>query len=95
MGGQDVLAERFGELVGRGAQAAVYARDEVAVKVYNAGYPKEYVFHEAAVIAYVEAAAIPMSRPCEVLNVDGHMCLKTSRVTVQSVNDMILGEPNP
>lgn len=46
-------------------------------------------------IAYVEAAAIPMSRPCEVLNVDGHMCLKTSRVTVQSVNDMILGEPNP
>jgi len=45
MGGQDVLAERFGELVGRGAQAAVYARDEVAVKVYNAGYPKECVFH--------------------------------------------------
>lgn len=32
---QDVFAERFGELVGRGAQAAVYARHDVAVKVYH------------------------------------------------------------
>lgn len=91
---QDVLTERFGELVGRGAQAAVYARDDVAVKVYNAGYPKEYVFYEAAVMGFVEAAAIPMSKPYEVLDVNGQMCLKMSRVTGQSVNDMILGEPH-
>jgi hypothetical protein len=56
MDAQDVFAERFGELVGRGSQAAVYARDDVAVKVYNAGYPKEYVFYEAAVMGFVEAA---------------------------------------
>jgi aminoglycoside phosphotransferase (APT) family kinase protein len=93
MEAQDVFAERFGELVGRGSQAAIYARDEVAVKVYNAGYPKEYVFYEAAMMGFVEAAQIPMSKPYEVLNVSGQMCLKMSRVTGQSVTDMTLAEP--
>ncbi len=91
---QDGFAERFGELVGRGAQATVYAREDIAIKVYNAGYPKEYVFYEAAVMGFVEAAAIPMSKPYEVLNVNGQMCLKMSRVTGPSVNDLLLSEPH-
>jgi aminoglycoside phosphotransferase (APT) family kinase protein len=94
MDAQDVFAQRFGELVGRGAQAAVYARDDVAVKVYNEGYPKVHVFYEAAVMGYAEAAEIPMSKPYEVLNVGGRMCLKMSRVTGQSVSDMMLAEPD-
>lgn len=93
MATQDDFAERFGELMGRGAQATVYARRDVATKVYNAGYPKEYVFYEAAIMGFVEAAEIPMSKPYEVLNVNGQMCLKMSRVTGQSVADMILSEP--
>jgi aminoglycoside phosphotransferase (APT) family kinase protein len=94
MDAQDIFAARFGDLVGRGAQAAVYARDNVAVKVYNAGYPKEYVFYEAAVMGFVEATGIPMSKPYEVLNVDGQMCLKMSRVTGHSVYDVMAGEPD-
>lgn len=91
---QDGFAERFGELVGRGAQAAVYARDDIAVKVYSTGYPKEYVFYEAAMMAFAEASAIPMAKPYEVLNVDGRWCLKMSRVTGQSVTDRMLNEPH-
>lgn len=91
---EDAFSERFGDLVGRGAQATVYARDNVAVKVYNAGYPNEFVFYEAAVMGFVEATGIPMSKPYEELSVDGQMCLKMSRVTGQSVYDMMAGDPD-
>jgi thiamine kinase-like enzyme len=45
-------------------------------------------------MAFAEASAIPMSKPYQVLNVDGRWCLKMSRVTGQSVNDIILSEPH-
>lgn len=91
---QDGFAERFGDLVGRGTQAAIYARDDIAVKVYIAGYLKESVFYEATMMALAEASAIPMAKPYEVLNVDGRWCLKMSRVTGQSVSEKMLGEPH-
>lgn len=94
MPAQDAFVERFGEPIGRGAQAVVYAREDIAVKVYNAGYPKEYVFYEAAMMGFVEAAAIPMPKPYEVLNVNGQMCLKMSRITGPSMNDRLLSEPH-
>jgi hypothetical protein len=33
----------FGEIVGTGAQATVYAKEEYAVKLYRDGYPKRNV----------------------------------------------------
>ena len=85
----DLFSERFGELVGRGAQAAVYARGNVAVKVYNPGYGKENVFYEAAVMGFVEGAGIVTPRPIEVLSVAGQMCLKMSRITGQSFDAVV------
>jgi aminoglycoside phosphotransferase len=93
MSTRDLFSERFGELVGRGAQATVYARGDVAVKVYNPGYDKENVFYEAAVMGYVEAAGLVTPRPIEVLSVAGQTCLKMSRVTGQSVDAVFAGHP--
>lgn len=90
----DIFIERFGDVVGRGAQAAVYARGDVAVKVYNAGYPKEYVFYEAAVMSFVEPAGVPMPKAYEVLRLDGRMCLRMSRVTGRPVSEIAIEEPS-
>lgn len=84
MSTHDIFSERFGELIGRGSQAAVYARGEVAVKVYNSGYAKADVFHEAALLGYIEAAGLRTPQPLEVLSVAGQMCLKMSRVAGKS-----------
>jgi len=87
---QDVFAEQFGELVGRGAQAAVYARGDIAVKVYRPGYQKEYVFYEAAIMAFVETTGLPVPKAYEVLCVHGQMALKMSRVHGRSLNQLML-----
>jgi len=92
MSTHEFFSERFGELVGRGAQAAVYAREDIAVKVYNPGYGKEHVFYEAAMMGFVEAAGLATPRPIEVLSVAGQMCLKMSRVTGQSFNTVFAGD---
>jgi aminoglycoside phosphotransferase (APT) family kinase protein len=89
MNTQDTFAERFGDLVGRGAQAAVYARGDIAVKVYNAGYAKGDVFYEAAMLGFVEAAGLATPRAYEVLEVSGHMCLTMSRVTGRSFDEVL------
>jgi aminoglycoside phosphotransferase (APT) family kinase protein len=89
----DIFSERFGELVGHGAQAAVYARGDVAVKVYNPGYGKEHVFYEAAVMGFVEGTGLVTPRPIEVLSVAGQMCLKMSRITGQSFDAVFAGDP--
>lgn len=94
MSNGDVFAERFGELVGRGAQAAVYARDDVAVKVYRAGYPKAYVFYEAMIMSYIETTALPIAKVHEVLCVNGQMAIRMSRVTGRSLNAIMTETPD-
>lgn len=94
MESQNEFARLFGELVGHGSQAAVYAAGDVAVKVFNAGYPREFVFYEAAMMGLVEAAKIPMPKPYEVLEVNGRMCLRMSRVTGHIATDMVIAEPD-
>jgi hypothetical protein len=49
----------FGEIVGKGAQATVYAKGEHAVKLYRDGYPKRNVFIEAYVMANLELVNFP------------------------------------
>jgi aminoglycoside phosphotransferase len=92
MSTHDLFSEHFGELIGRGAQSAVYACGDVAVKVYNPGYGKENVFYEAAMMGYVEATGLATPRPIEVLSVAGQMCLKMSRVTGQSFHAVFAGD---
>jgi len=70
----------FGEIVGRGAQATVYAKGEHAVKLYREGYPKRNAFSEAYIMANLELVNFPGPRIYEVLLVDGRYGLRMDRV---------------
>jgi hypothetical protein len=72
--------EMFGEIVGRGAQATVYAKGEYAVKLYRDGYPKRNVFGEAFIMANLELVNFPGPRIYEILLVDGRYGLRMDRV---------------
>ena len=72
--------EMFGEIVGYGAQATVYAKGEYAVKLYRDGYPKRNVFSEAYVMANLESMNLPFPKVYEVLSVDGRYGLRMDRV---------------
>ena len=52
----------------------------MAVKVFNAGYPRDFVSCETAVMGLVETPSCPMNLH-EVLEVKGRMCLRMGRVT--------------
>jgi len=71
--------EMFGEIVGKGLQATVYAKGEHAVKLYREGYPKTYVFSEAFIMANLEPLNFPGPRIYEVLLVDGRYGLRMDR----------------
>jgi hypothetical protein len=70
----------FGEIVGRGAQATVYAKGEYAVKLYRDGYPKRNVFGEAYIMANLELANFPGPRIYEILLVNGRYGLRMDRI---------------
>ena len=72
--------EMFGPVVGRGAQATVYARGEYAVKLYRDGYPKANVFSEAFIMANLERADFPAPKVYEVLLAKGRYGLRMDRV---------------
>ena len=72
--------EMFGEIVGHGAQATIYAKGEYAVKLYRNGYPKVNVFSEAYIMANLERENFPSPKVYEVLLVDGQYGLRMDRV---------------
>jgi hypothetical protein len=72
--------EMFGEIVGRGAQATVYAKGEYAVKLYREGYPKRNVFSEGYIMANLEVVNFPGPRVYEILLVNGQYGLRMDRV---------------
>jgi len=72
--------EMFGEIVGRGSQAAVYVKGEYAVKLYREGYPKRNVFSEAYIMANLECMNFPSPKVYEVLFVNGRYGLRMDRV---------------
>jgi hypothetical protein len=70
----------FGEIVGKGLQATVYAKGEHAVKLYREGYPKRKVFGEAYIMANLEVVNFPGPRIYEILLVNGRYGLRMDRV---------------
>jgi len=72
--------EMFGEIVGKGSQATVYAKGEYAVKLYRDGYPKRNVFSEAYIMANLELVNFPGPRVYEILHVNGRYGLRMDRV---------------
>jgi len=72
--------EMFGEVVGYGAQATVYAKGDYAVKLYREGYPKANVFAEAFMMVNLEQIHFPSPKVYEVLLVNGRYGLRMDRV---------------
>ena len=70
----------FGEIVGKGSQATVYAKAEHAVKLYREDYPKRNVFSEAYIMANLEVVNFPGPRIYEILLVNGRYGLRMDRV---------------
>jgi hypothetical protein len=79
--------EMFGEIVGTGAQATVYAKEEYAVKLYRDGYPKKNVFSEAYIMANLELLNFPGPRVYEILLVNGRYGLRMDRVKGKAMSE--------
>jgi len=77
----------FGEIVGKGAQATVYAKGEHAVKLYRDGYPKRSVFSEAYIMANLELVNFPGPRIYEILLVNGRYGLRMDRVKGEMMSE--------
>jgi aminoglycoside phosphotransferase len=54
--------KRYGEKIGAGQSAVIYARDGIVAKVYFEGQPRRQVFQEAFALAAVEDLGIPAPR---------------------------------
>src|SRR5215469_16814713 len=74
------LEQVFGQIVGKGAQATVYAKGEYAVKLYREGYPKRNVFSEAYMMANLELVSFPGPKIYEILLLNGRYGLRMDRV---------------
>ena len=79
--------EMFGDIVGKGAQATVYAREKYAVKLYRDGYPKRYVFTEAYIMANLELVNFPGPRVHEILLVNERYGLRMDRVKGKAMSE--------
>ena len=82
--------EMFGEIVGYGAQATVYARGDYAVKLYREDYQKEFVFAEGHMMAMLEKIQFPSPKVYEILLVDGRYGLRMERVKGKAVGEDLL-----
>ena len=85
--------EMFGEIVGQGSQATVYARGDYAVKLYREGYPKGNVFSEAYIMANLERENFPSPKVYEVLLVDGRYGIRMDRVKGEMMGEGLAGDP--
>jgi aminoglycoside phosphotransferase (APT) family kinase protein len=79
----------FGDIIGEGAQATVYAKDDVAVKLYRKGYFKSSVFFESHIMAMLEEINFPSPKVFEVLLVNGRYGLCMERVKGRMVSEYI------
>lgn len=84
--------EELGQIVGRGAQATVYAKGEYAVKLYREGYPKGNVFSEAYIMANLERENFPSPKVYEVLLVNGQYGIRMDLVKGETMAGT-LGDP--
>jgi tRNA A-37 threonylcarbamoyl transferase component Bud32 len=85
--------KRYGELVGSGMSAVVYARDGKVAKVYRSGQPPRQVFQEAFTLVAVEEQGIPVPKVYGVETFLGRTTLIMEQVKGESLADMFLKNP--
>jgi tRNA A-37 threonylcarbamoyl transferase component Bud32 len=85
--------KRYGEPVGSGMSAVVYARDGKVAKVYRSGQPPRQVFQEAFTLVAVEEQGIPVPKVYGVETFLGRTTLIMDQVKGESLADVILRSP--
>jgi aminoglycoside phosphotransferase (APT) family kinase protein len=85
----------LGPLIGSGKEAEVFDCGALAVKLYRmtATVPKLSAFHEAAVLALVEAQGLPVPRVHAVGRIDGRWGIAMTRADGPSLGEAILPGP--
>jgi hypothetical protein len=82
--------KRYGEQVGSGMSAVVYARDGRVAKVYREGQPPRQVFQEAFTLVAVEEQGIPVPNVYGVETFLGRTTLIMDQVNGESLADVML-----
>ncbi len=59
IGNDEEFRKRYGEQIGSGMSAVIYARDGIAAKVFRIGQPKRQVYQEAFTMAVIAELGIP------------------------------------
>lgn len=85
--------KHYGEQVGSGMSAVVYARDGKVAKVYRPGQPPRQVFQEAFTLVAVEEQGIPVPKVYGVETYLGQTTLIMDQVKGESLGDIMLKSP--
>ena len=89
----DEFTKRYGDQVGSGMSAVVYARDGIVAKVYRSGQPSRQVFQEAFTLAAVAEHGIPAPRVYGVETFNGRTVILMDQVKGESIMDIMLRSP--
>ncbi len=92
-GDDEKFKERYGELIGTGMSAVIYARNGIAAKVYRQGQPKRQVFQEAFTLAAVGDLGVPVPKVYAVETFRGRTALLMDQVKGVSLQEMSRRDP--
>ncbi len=81
--------KRYGERIGAGQSAVIYARDGIVAKVYREGQPRKQVFQEAFTLAVVGEMGIPAPGVYGVETFLGRTALLMEQVKGDSLWDIV------
>ena len=94
IGDDEEFRKRYGEQIGVGMTAVIYAHDGIAAKVYRDGQPKYMGFQEAFIQAMVEEMNIPAPRIFGVETFCGRTTVIMEQVKGTSLMDILLENPD-
>ena len=90
----DEFVRRYGEEIGSGQSAVIYAKDGIAAKVYREGQPRKQVYQEAFTLAIVKDCGIPSPEIFGVETFGGRTALLMEKIDGMSLWDLALKNPD-
>jgi len=87
------FVKRYGERIGAGQSAVIYARDGIVAKVYRKGQPRKQVFQEAFTLAVVGDMGIPAPKVYGVETFLGQTTLLMDQVRGDTLMDIMQKHP--
>jgi len=90
IGDDEEFSKRYGEQIGCGMTAVIYARDGIVAKVYHEGQYKTCGFQEAYTLSIVEASGIPAPKVHGVEEFHGRTVVLMNQVRGDSLLDLML-----